>query len=48
MVMGGCQLRRSTLQNILAAGPFSEVNVGQPEDDTAYEVIPWVMGVLKK
>ncbi|KAM3475953.1 hypothetical protein MY8738_007184 [Beauveria namnaoensis] len=48
MVMGGCQLRRSTLQNILAAGPFSEVNVGQPTDQAGYEVIPWVMGVLKK
>ncbi|KAM3514320.1 hypothetical protein MY11210_001995 [Beauveria gryllotalpidicola] len=48
IVVGGCQLCRSTLQNILAAGPFSEVNVGQPTDQPRYEVIPWVMGVLKK
>ncbi|EGX95597.1 Methyltransferase type 11 [Cordyceps militaris CM01] len=48
LVMGGCQLRRSTLPNILSAGPFSEVNVGHPEDETDYDVIPWVMGVLTK
>lgn len=48
MVMGGCQICRPTLKNILAAGPFSEVNVAQPEGETAYEVIPWVMGMLKK
>ncbi|OAA63027.1 Methyltransferase type 11 [Cordyceps fumosorosea ARSEF 2679] len=48
LVMGGCTLCRSTLENILAAGPFSEVNVGHPEDETGYEVIPWVMGILKK
>ncbi|OAA71010.1 Methyltransferase type 11 [Akanthomyces lecanii RCEF 1005] len=48
LVMGGCQLCRPTLKNILAAGPFSEVNVSSAADDTPYEVIPWVMGVLKK
>ncbi|KAJ6789071.1 hypothetical protein PWT90_00373 [Aphanocladium album] len=48
MVMGGCQICRPTLKNILAAGPFSEVNVGQPADETAYEVVPWVVGMLKK
>ncbi|TQV95012.1 Methyltransferase type 11 [Cordyceps javanica] len=48
MVMGGCTLCRSTLQNILAAGQFSEVNVAQPEGEDGFEVIPWVMGVLKK
>lgn len=48
LLMGGCKACRPIKQALLDAGPFSAVNLAQPEDEKFYEVLPRVVGVLTK
>lgn len=48
LIMGGCKVCRPTAKSILAAGPFSEINIAQPEGEPPYMVFPRIIGVLTK
>ncbi|KAI2605853.1 S-adenosyl-L-methionine-dependent methyltransferase [Hypoxylon fragiforme] len=46
--LGGCQLTRPTEATIRAAGPWAEIDVGQPVAEPWFQVVPHVMGVFTK
>ncbi|KAG0318903.1 hypothetical protein BGZ99_005366 [Dissophora globulifera] len=46
--MGSCRLCRDTEKSLRAAGVWQEIDLAQPPDHTGYEVIPHIIGTLKK
>ena len=46
--LGGCSITRDTGKWLKEAGPWSKVDLKQPEDETPYDMVPHVMGVLTK
>jgi hypothetical protein len=46
--LGGCSITRDTEKWLRDAGPWSKVDLKQPELEPSYQVIPHVMGVLTK
>ncbi|KAG9062147.1 hypothetical protein KI688_006479 [Linnemannia hyalina] len=46
--MGSCRLCRDTEKSLRAAGVWQEIDLAQLPDQTGYEVIPHIIGTLKK
>ncbi|KAF8943232.1 hypothetical protein BGZ47_005656 [Haplosporangium gracile] len=46
--MGSCRLCRDTEKSLRSAGVWQEVDLAQPSDQTDYEVIPHILGTLRK
>lgn len=46
--MGSCHLCRPTRDTILNVGSWDEVDLGTRMDESAYEVVPHVIGTLRK
>lgn len=47
-LMGSCSLCRDTEKSLRATGVWQEVDLAQPPDQNGYEVIPQLVGTLKK
>ena len=47
-LMGSCHLCRPTREMIVSAGSWDEVDLVRREDESGFEVIPHVVGVLRK
>ncbi|KAF9133997.1 hypothetical protein BGX30_012088 [Mortierella sp. GBA39] len=47
-LMGSCRLCRDTEKSLRAAGVWQEVDLAQPAEQTGYEVMPHIVGTLKK
>ncbi|KAF9992364.1 hypothetical protein BGZ80_005947 [Entomortierella chlamydospora] len=48
LLMGSCRICRDTEKSLRAAGVWQEINLGQPPDETASNVLPHIAGTLKK
>jgi len=46
--LGGCSITRDTEKWLKEAGQWSVIDLKQPSAEPYYQVIPHVMGVLKK
>lgn len=46
--LGGCSLTKDTEKMLKQAGPWSKVNLAQPETEPTYAVLPHIKGVLVK
>lgn len=46
--MGGCQLCRDTPKMLREAGPWTEIDLGQPESEPWYHPLPHILGTLTK
>ncbi|KAM0321714.1 hypothetical protein ACHAQA_009953 [Verticillium albo-atrum] len=47
-MIGGCRLCRPTGATLRGVGRWDEVDLVQPRDESAYEVVPHIMGTLTK
>ncbi|KAF9294862.1 hypothetical protein BGZ74_011070 [Mortierella antarctica] len=48
ILMGSCSLCRDTEKSLRTTGVWQEIDLAQPSDHTGYEVIPHIVGTLKK
>lgn len=46
--LGGCSITRDTGNWLNEVGPWSKVDLKQPESEPAYQVVPNIMGILQK
>lgn len=47
-LIGGCELRRRTVDTLVKAGEWSQVDLERLTDEPWYRVVPHVYGVLEK
>ncbi|KAG0201726.1 hypothetical protein BGX28_005537 [Mortierella sp. GBA30] len=48
LLMGSCRICRDTERSLRTVGVWQEIDLAQPSDQTAYEVLPHIIGTLKK
>ncbi|KUI61741.1 Methyltransferase-like protein 7B [Cytospora mali] len=46
--LGGCQLCRNTPKMLREAGPWTKIDLGQPESEPWYHPLPHILGTLTK
>ncbi len=46
--LGGCEITRDSGKWLKEVGPWTKVDLRQPEDEIKYQVLPHLMGVLTK
>ncbi|KAI2625032.1 S-adenosyl-L-methionine-dependent methyltransferase [Hypoxylon sp. NC1633] len=46
--IGGCLLCRQTEKTLREAGPWEELDVGQPPDESWYQAVPHILGTFTK
>lgn len=47
-VMGSCRICRATGKSLRNAGPWEKIDLAQPPDEPAYQVLPHIFGTLTK
>jgi hypothetical protein len=47
-VLGGCSITRDTEKSLKSAGSWSKVDLSPPDDETPYQVLPHIQGILMK
>ncbi|KPM35051.1 hypothetical protein AK830_g11523 [Neonectria ditissima] len=47
-VMGSCRICRATGKTLREAGPWEKIDLAQPSDEPAYQMVPHVLGTLTK
>ena len=47
-MLGGCQLCRPTIKWLKEAGPWQNVDVGQPSQEQWFHCVPHQLGVFTK
>lgn len=47
-MLGGCQLCRNTPKTLIEAGPWSKIDLAQPEAEPWYHPLPHTLGTLTK
>ncbi|KAJ4396431.1 hypothetical protein N0V93_000650 [Gnomoniopsis smithogilvyi] len=47
-VLGGCELCRNTPKTLVEAGPWSKIDLAQPEGEPWYHPLPHILGTLTK
>lgn len=45
-MIGGCRLCRSTSKLLEEVGLWEKIDLAQPQDESPYEIVPHVLGVL--
>ncbi|KAI1750841.1 S-adenosyl-L-methionine-dependent methyltransferase [Xylaria castorea] len=46
--IGGCEMCRQTEKTLREAGPWANINIGQPSGEPWYHCLPHILGVLTK
>ncbi|KXH50340.1 methyltransferase [Colletotrichum simmondsii] len=46
--LNGCQLCRNTGNNLRSAGPWTNIDIRQPQDETWFQVVPHIFGTFTK
>lgn len=47
-ILGGCQLCRNTPKTLVEAGPWTKVDLAEPEGEPWYHPLPHILGTLTK